>query len=186
MRRGRVGVRLNDDLLAFADRISIAGPTSHIAHLDISGAMMAAGGGFILPAEIEADVLGDDEPFAARGLIVAVPQIGRLFANQPRRVVAQEGFDGNETAADDKQVGFDDAMIRSVIHEGQEPIGMHNCNNSHPHGRGDDDPGLIHRGKQRMQSRETDDACDEGAMPRGLGFFLVLDGRHLTEIPRQT
>ena len=73
---------------------------------------MTARGIFILPAEIETDVLLDDQPFLARSLRVAIPRIGEAFADEPRRIVAQKRFDGDETATDDQQVGLDDAVVR--------------------------------------------------------------------------
>ena len=94
----------------------------HLVHLDISGTLMVARCILILPAEIETDVLGDDKPFAAWGLVVIIGRIGWLFANEPRRMVAQEGFDGNETATDDQQVGLDDTGYGSAIYQGPELI----------------------------------------------------------------
>lgn len=76
---------------------------------------MAAGGSLVLPAEIEADVLGDDETFAARRVIVGAARVaGALFANEGRRMLAEKRFDGDETAADHQQVGFDDTRIQSA------------------------------------------------------------------------
>lgn len=141
----------------------------------------------ILPAEVEADVLGDDEPFAAGGLIVAVPRIRRLFADEPRCMVAKERFDRDETATDDQQVGLNDTRIGSATHTKAGSISeVHHCDHSHPHGRGDDDPGLIDRGKQREQGGETDDAGDQGATPTQLGSTVFIIIEILTAIPPRT
>lgn len=83
---------------------------------------MAARGIFILPAQIEADVLLDDKPLLAWGLRVAVGRISQPFANELRRVVAQKGFEGDETATDDEQVGLDNAVMDSAMREDWELI----------------------------------------------------------------
>ena len=96
----------------------------HAVHLDVSGAVMAPRSVFVLPTEIEADILGDDERLAARRLIVAVARISRtLFADEPGRLVAQEGLDGDEAATDDEQIGLDDAGTRLVSHPGPKLAG---------------------------------------------------------------
>jgi hypothetical protein len=105
--------------MAFAERMSIArrpcvGPV-RLVHLNISRVMMAAGGILVVPAKIEADVLGDDHAFAARHVVVGVARVvGALFANERRRMMAEKEFDGDETAADHEQIGFDDTRIRSA------------------------------------------------------------------------
>lgn len=82
-------------------------------HLNISGTVVAAERTVVLPAEVEADILGDDQAFAARGVVGTVTRVlGALLPDEPRRVVTHEGFNRKKTAADDQQVGLDDTVMR--------------------------------------------------------------------------
>lgn len=122
---------------------------------------MTAIGSLILPGEIETNVLVNDESFAARGVEVAVPRIGWLFANESRRMVAQKGFERHDTSANDGEVGVDDTILGSAMDQIQRWMGNH----AHPQGRDDGDPGLVRRGKYWVYGRDTDNAGDESAMP---------------------
>lgn len=73
---------------------------------------MNANATVVLPAQVEVDVFGDDE--SPRGsvavLVVRVDLVAfraRFLADQVGRVVTEEGFDGEEAAADDYEVRFD-------------------------------------------------------------------------------
>lgn len=96
------------------------GGTLHWVHLDVSagaagagGVLADAGAAVILPAQIEVDVLGDDE--AARGAVAVFVHRGYFvaawfLADDGGGVVSEERFQGEEAAADYYQVGFDDAV----------------------------------------------------------------------------
>lgn len=77
--------------------------------------LVNANAAVVLPAQVEVDVLGDDE--SARGPVAVlvdgvdlVTLLAGFLANQAGRVAAEEGFDGEEAAADDDQVGFNHAV----------------------------------------------------------------------------
>lgn len=78
---------------------------------------MNANATVVLPAQVEVDVFGDDE--SARGSVAVLVRGVDLvafragfFADQSGRVVAEERFEGEETAADDDEVRFDNTDSR--------------------------------------------------------------------------
>ena len=81
---------------------------------------MDAHAAVVLPAEVEIDVFGDDEGAAAAATTGAMVRVAvfiggvdfvgvGFFADKGGGVVAEEGFQREEAAADDHKVGFDDA-----------------------------------------------------------------------------
>lgn len=73
----------------------------------------------VLPAQVEVDVFGDDES-SGRPVAVLVARVDLVaflagfFADEAGCVVAEKGFDGEEAAADNDEVGFNDTDFESA------------------------------------------------------------------------
>lgn len=80
------------------------------------GILVNANTTVVLPAQVEVDVFGDDES-PGRSVTVLVSRVdlvafrARFFADQSGRMVTEEGFDSEEAAADNDEVGFDDTVL---------------------------------------------------------------------------
>lgn len=76
---------------------------------------MNANATVVLPAQVEVNVFGDDESprssVAVLGRVDFVAFRAGFFANQGGRVVTEERFEGEEAAADDDEVRFDNTRV---------------------------------------------------------------------------
>lgn len=73
---------------------------------------MNANATVVLPAQVEVDVFVDDESSGGSVAVLVrgvglVPIRRGFFADHGGRVVTEKGFKGEETGADDDEVGFD-------------------------------------------------------------------------------